>query len=986
MNDKIKKTIKDNGSIISSGVTPPGGGTQRIAQPVISAGISQPAQIISAGIVTAPGSEIVLNNKKYKLLKTISRSTGEAEVYLVKKENQKYIFKYYYPNFKPKDSILKQLKGLHHDDTVDLIDYGYYGDRFFEIMEYAEGGSLVDKNEDGTYKYIPIKDINKIKQIVKETINAFNFCHSKGIIHRDIKPENMFFKNSDGTDIIIGDFGISSALEEGKSRRLTSQSLTVGYAPPELYGVGGKVYIGKEIDYYALGLSIIHLWLGENPFEGLSVPAIANLTISGKIDIPIDIPDDLKTLIKGLITIDYSKRWGYGEVQKWLKGEYVPVHYKVVETKYGDFHFGFIDGEEIVINDPVELAKLLEKHPTQGRKHLYKGTIQKWVEGVDQSLYVDIRGIVEDEYPADEDAGLIKAIYTLDPGKNYKTFSGDECRTAEEMGDALEKEGSYYKSALTKNQNADFYIFLEARGSKKEADAFRKYAKTYNPERALNTIVLELQGKDKFKIDNLVFFKPEDLLVADDDIKDKLIKLLTNLDSKLSIWLEKFFNLENDIEKWRKLGRHNNITVSYALEEKSPFHFNADLAYNLDDFKTLFKKHIQDKDFLNEATTAGSLFVEETNFWLREYQNTTYLEIIREYLGKNISNIDKDICIKLVGYILHTITDIDYYWNDIKPIVDEGYENKGVSEETFNEQKDFLFKTFSVSNISRVKNYLQESIYKEDKETSESIVKWIMQSITDIDYYWNDIKPIVDEGYENKVISEETSKENKEFLLKTFKSKPHLSTKYFWGSDYLKESISRGDKRTSEKMIELIMQSKNSNIQQIYLRVIKPLVDNGYSKGILSKEIIDKQKDFLIKKYKNAIPFVAKGDTNYFESNFSVSDFKILNWEDLKKKDIIDKIRELEPSHQIVIEYENKINKQRRTLAAKTIWPSFKRALILCIPFSISGCILFGTYHHRFFPTSEEGDKYGFIAGLVIALIIGFYLGLKDYTKELDIH
>jgi len=682
------KTIKDNGSIITSGVTPSGGGTQRVAQPVISAGISQPAQVISAGIVTAPGSEIVLNDKKYKLLKTISRSTGEAEVYLVKKENQKYIFKYYYPNFKPKDSILKQLKGLHHDDTVDLIDYGYYGDRFFEIMEYAEGGSLVDKNEDGTYKYIPIKDMNKIKQIVKETINAFNFCHSKGIIHRDIKPENMFFKNPDGTDIIIGDFGISSALEEGKSRRLTSQSLTVGYAPPELYGVGGKVYIGKEIDYYAMGLSIIHLWLGENPFEGLGVPAIANLTISGKIDIPDDIPDDLKTLIKGLITIDYSKRWGYGEVQKWLAGEYVPVHYKVVETKYGDFHFGVIGGEEIVINDPAELAKLLEKHPTQGKKHLYKGTIQKWVENVDQSLYVDIMGIVEDEYPADEDAGLIKAIYTLDPGKNYKTFSGAECKTAEEMGDALEKEDSYYKSVLTKNQNANFYIFLEARGSKKEADAFRKYAKTYNPERALNTIVLELQGKDKLKIDNLVFYKPEDLLLA--DTKIKTVKLLINPDSKLSIWLEHFFDLKNNIDNWRKLGRHNNITVSYALEEKSPFHFNADLAYNIDDFKILFEKHILDKDFLNEATTAGSLFVEETNFWLIEYQNTTYLEIIREYVDNNILNINKKTFSKLVEYILQINPDIDYYLSNIKPLVDKGHKDELTSEEILAKQQEFF--------------------------------------------------------------------------------------------------------------------------------------------------------------------------------------------------------------------------------------------------------------------------------------------------------
>ncbi|MBU2598233.1 MAG: protein kinase, partial [Actinobacteria bacterium] len=249
MNEKTKGTIRDDGSVISSGVTPSGTGTQRDTQPVISSGIvpgtPQP-QIISSGMST-PGSDIVLNDENYKILKVIAKSTGEAEVYLAEKENQKYVFKYYFPNFKPKDSLLKQLKGLHHDDTVDLIDYGYYCDRFFEVLEYAAGGSLMDVKEDGTYKYIPIKDITRIKQIVKEVVNALNFCHSKGIIHRDLKPENIFFKNPDGTDILIGDFGISSMLDEGLSKHMTGQARTEIYAAPELYqSIGGKTIISKE--------------------------------------------------------------------------------------------------------------------------------------------------------------------------------------------------------------------------------------------------------------------------------------------------------------------------------------------------------------------------------------------------------------------------------------------------------------------------------------------------------------------------------------------------------------------------------------------------------------------------------------------------------------------------------------------------------------------------------------------------------------------
>ena len=676
MNNETKKTIRDDGSITPSGVTPSGTSTQKDTQPVISSGIAPgtpPSQIISSGMST-PGSKIVLNDENYKILKAITKSTGEAEVYLAEKENQKYVFKYYYPNFKPKDSLLKQLKGLHHDDIVDLIDYGYHKDRFFEILEYAEGGILMEIQEEGKYKYIPLKDINRIRQIVKETVNALHWCHSKGIIHRDLKPENIFFKNPDGTDVLIGDFGISSMLDEGLSKHMTGQARTEIYAAPELYqGIGGKTIISKEVDYYALGITLIFVWQAKDPFEELSPHAIMRIKLEGKVYIPEEIPEELKNLIKGLITVEPSKRWGYEEVQKWLKGEYVTVYYRVVETKYPDFHFGAIGGEDIVINDPVELAKLLEKYPEQGKKHLYKGTIQRWVENVNQSLYVEIRGIVEDDYPQDQDAGLIKAMYILDPMKNYKTFSEVECRTAEEIGDAIERESSYYKSLLTQKKNADLFLFLEARGSKSEADTFRKYAQTFNPERAFNTIVLELQGKDKFKIDNLVFYKPEDLLSADDKIKNKLANLLLNLDSKLSIWLEQFLRqyLKSNINKWRDLGRHNIITLVYALDEKSPFAALDDKVYNLDEFKTFFAKHITDKDLISEMTTPNSVFVVEADFWLKNYQGSSYLNVVISYFRKNIDNMYKKVCTKLCGYIIDIRLDVDDYWDNIKPLVDK---------------------------------------------------------------------------------------------------------------------------------------------------------------------------------------------------------------------------------------------------------------------------------------------------------------------------
>jgi len=697
MNDKSKKTARSEDPITPSGVTPSGTGTQKDTQPVISSGIAlgaPPSQIISSG-VSAPGSEIVLNNEKYKIVKVIAKSTGEAEVYLVEKEKEKSVFKYYYPYFKPKDSLLKKLKGLRHDDIVDLIDYGYYNDRFFEIMEYAAGGSLADLQEDGAYRYIPINEMKQIKQLVKEITSALHWCHAKGIIHRDLKPENIFFKNPDGTDVIIGDFGISSILDEGLSKHMTGQARTEIYAAPELYqSIGGKTMISKEVDYYSLGISLIFVWQAKDPFEELNPHAIMRIKLEGKVYIPEEIPEELKNLIKGLLTVEPSKRWGYEEVQKWLKGDYVPIYYRVVETRYPDFHFGYIGGEDRVVNDPEEMAKLLEKYPEQGKRHLYKGTIQRWVEGTDQSLYVDLRGIVEDDYPQDQDAGLTKAVYILDPVKNYKTFAGVECENTEEIGDALERESSYYKSLLTQQKNADLFLFLEARGAKSEADTFRKYAQTFNPERAFNTIVLELQGRDKFRIADLEFHKPEDLLLADDELKGKLVTFLLNSDSKLSIWLEQFPALKNKIDQWRKLKRCNIITLAYALDEKSPFTALDEKVYDLDEFKTFFARNITDQDLISEMTAPDSVFVTEADFWLKNYQGKSYLVVIISYFRENIDKVDKKVCTKLCEYIIDIRLDVDDYWDNIKPLVDKAYSNGFISENTIQKQKDFIIKEY----------------------------------------------------------------------------------------------------------------------------------------------------------------------------------------------------------------------------------------------------------------------------------------------------
>lgn len=685
-------TIHTDGAVISSGFGPSNSDTMHGNGPDIDSGYG--SSPIITGITINIGDSLVLNSNTYQYHGVVSKSTGEAEIFILSHNGKKCILKLYYPNFKPKEDIVKKLRQINHEDIVNVLDYGYYHDRFFEIMDFAEGGTLE--------KYLPIKDVTRIKKIIAEIINAYKFCHANGIIHKDIKPQNLYYKNADGTDILIGDFGISTLLETGMSRHLTSQSLTVGYAAPEMYGIGGKAYVGKEADYYALGISIIHIWDGKNPFDGLNIYAISNLTTSGKVHIPEDMPMEMRMLINGLITVDYTKRWGYDEIQRWLEGEDVPVHIQVKEISYLPYQFG----PTVTATTPEELAAILKKNFEKGEKHLYSGKLSAWINLFNQGLAVDLDQIIEDDYPKDQYAGLQKAIYILDMndpfvleigtgGKQLYQQRALECRTAGEISDVLEETFSHYSelaSELTK-PNHFLYLYLEAHDAKEEADTFRNYFKTFSAKKALNTIILEMRGRNKFKIGGELFFSPDELLKYKD--RSYLINQLKDTESTLSLWIEgsDFNDIKKQVDKWRKLNIHDEVTLSYALEKGSPFYFNnRDKTYFVKDFIKLFTNNISNQSFVSNIFD-GSKFVLTADYWLKNYHGQNFDQLVKDIFTYNYDEPEYQA---LLPYFMK-IGKESYYTDNVAPIAEKAYADGQLDQHLYIRHKLYLIK--DVENI-----------------------------------------------------------------------------------------------------------------------------------------------------------------------------------------------------------------------------------------------------------------------------------------------
>ncbi|MFH1195941.1 MAG: protein kinase, partial [bacterium] len=452
--------------------------TQRVEQStVISSGLGGGIKLN-----TVTPNEYQLNGTKYTLLEKISESTAEAQIFLIANGKNKYVLKYYYPFVKPKMEVIEKLRTFSHPDIVQVIDSGYFEERFFEITAYADQGSLL--------KHIPINDVKLIKRFVKEIVNALEHCHKNGIIHRDIKPANIFVKDKKKKDIIVGDFGIASIVGSDEDLRRTSIFQTPIYAAPEYrMTLGGQTIISKAVDYYALGITVWEMWSGKLPPDGIDDLEFLRLMFEGTPPLPAGMDDEIAYLIKGLTTRDYKKRWGYTEVQKWLKGEPDEIYIEEVYSSSKTFDFGEVKGKKIKVDSPKELAKLLHTYPDLGRKHLYRGTIKDWLKKIgDQRLYIEIADITEYRFKDDEITGTKYAAYVIDRELPFIGVSSTACSTKDQLAEELKRNFAEYKSVL-KNQNHSLYLYLLSKNMEKEVEQFRDYFQTLDGESALHYLI-----------------------------------------------------------------------------------------------------------------------------------------------------------------------------------------------------------------------------------------------------------------------------------------------------------------------------------------------------------------------------------------------------------------------------------------------------------------------------------------------------------------
>jgi hypothetical protein len=149
---------------------------------------------------------------------------------------------------------------LHHPSIITIHDVGQLADgRLYLSMEYVSGGDLT------RYKG-RVLPAGQALEIVREIAEGLAVVHESGLIHRDLKPANILFRD-DGTAVIT-DFGVAKKLEVDSD--MTQFGIAIGspaYSSPEQ---ARCETLDERSDIYSLGVILLELLTGTNPFKGAS--------------------------------------------------------------------------------------------------------------------------------------------------------------------------------------------------------------------------------------------------------------------------------------------------------------------------------------------------------------------------------------------------------------------------------------------------------------------------------------------------------------------------------------------------------------------------------------------------------------------------------------------------------------------------------------------------------------------------------------------
>uniref|UniRef100_A0AAQ4Q814 cAMP-dependent protein kinase n=1 Tax=Gasterosteus aculeatus aculeatus TaxID=481459 RepID=A0AAQ4Q814_GASAC len=192
--------------------------------------------------------------------------------------------------------MLVKHKATEQHFAMKILDKQKDTSNLYMVMEYVPGGEM----------FSHLRRIGRFSEpharfYAAQIVLTFEYLHSLDLIYRDLKPENLLIDHHGY--IQVTDFGFAKRVK-GRTWTLCG---TPEYLAPEI--ILSKGY-NKAVDWWALGVLIYEMAAGYPPFFADQPIQIYEKIVSGKVRFPSHFSSDLKDLLRNLLQVDLTKRYG----------------------------------------------------------------------------------------------------------------------------------------------------------------------------------------------------------------------------------------------------------------------------------------------------------------------------------------------------------------------------------------------------------------------------------------------------------------------------------------------------------------------------------------------------------------------------------------------------------------------------------------------------------------------------------------------------
>ena len=378
---------------------------------------------------------------------------------------------------KAKISLKKSIKSVANERKFlekfhfNLLCNMYYAfqddDTLYIIMDYLSGGDL--RYMICRRNFFTEEETKFIAACI--TLNL-NYIHDKNVIHRDIKPENLVF-GANGY-LHLTDFGIALEYHRGENG-VRSASGTPGYMAPEAITNKRQEF---SVDYFALGVIVYELMLGERPYQGKNRKEIKeqmmNLEIKlDKDDLPEDWKDEnIIDFINKLLERKKKKRLGFKTDLEVKNHPYFNnISFDLIENM--KFESPFIFDTEDNFDDSY--AQMQENDS------IYEGNKEIFIDEVNESnMFKDFYYNIED---------VLIQNNQIAEGKENKTKTDLTSKTSnKKIGEDTSIVIHNIKSKKNKRRKSAKFIGIQPDEDKKVVNVIRKGNKSGSLRLNLNKV------------------------------------------------------------------------------------------------------------------------------------------------------------------------------------------------------------------------------------------------------------------------------------------------------------------------------------------------------------------------------------------------------------------------------------------------------------------------------------------------------------------